>query len=536
MNMNFIKSTKYTVLSGLFIALTVLLSSCEKANDWETDSAYNRLFRSTKLAVSPSINDAEVIWNNTINTDYYIIEVNTSELTAENYQEGSVIFGEDKSIKSSPYTIEGLDANTSYYIRIRSCSETASPSKWVYPENTSFKTKTEQLIEEISTITGSTAIITWKKNQSVTHFLLTNTETSAVTNIPISSEMNAEGSYQLTGLAASTTYTIGIYNTVNGEDILRGEKSFQTTENFPDGYTPVYLTAADDPNEVLAAQSGNVVLVVPHSTAITFSKTVIVPEAVTSIVFWGASGGAEQATMTTKTILTLGNKDVVRFYNLNVDAQGDYFFNLQKGADMTDDISTNINTLLIESCTISNSKSLVRAKEGISIQINKVSVSKSIINGCSGDMFAYKESTVAQIPVTEITNSTLIKPQGRIFYAGNAASFSIDYCTMYGWGGSKAMLELGDKNTLGMSLAIKNTILANGGSNRKAHNANAAANLSLTIEKVYGTNDMTFHSTLGDVTKYDKPSTEVFENPEEGNFKIIDALFPSSIGDPRWKE
>ena len=90
-----IKSTKYTVLSGLFIVLTVLLSSCEKANDWETDSAYNRLFRSTKLAVSPSINDAEVIWNNTINTDYYIIEVNTSELTAENYQEGSVIFGED---------------------------------------------------------------------------------------------------------------------------------------------------------------------------------------------------------------------------------------------------------------------------------------------------------------------------------------------------------------------------------------------------------------------------------------------------------
>lgn len=37
--------------------------------------------------------------------------------------------------------------------------------------------------------------------------------------------------------------------------------------------------------------------------------------------------------------------------------------------------------------------------------------------------------------------------------------------------------------------------------------------LSLTIEKVYGTNDMTFHSTLGDDTKYDKPTTEAFENP-----------------------
>ncbi len=181
-----------------------------------------------------------------------------------------------------------MDANTNYYIRIRSCSEIASPSKWVYPENTSFKTKTEQLIEDISTITGSTAIITWKKNQSVTHFLLTNTETSAVTNIPITSEMNAKGSYQLTELAASTAYTIGIYNTVSGEEILRGEKSFQTTENFPDGYTPVYLTADDDPNEVLAAQSGNIVLVVPHSTTITFNKAVIVPETITSIVFLGS--------------------------------------------------------------------------------------------------------------------------------------------------------------------------------------------------------------------------------------------------------
>lgn len=532
MNMNIIKSTRYTVLSGLLIVLTVLASSCEKANDWETDSSYNRLFRTTKVAVSPSINDAEVIWNNTVNTDYYIIEINTSELTAEEYQEGSIIFGEDKNIKSSPYTIEGLDANTSYYIRIRSCSETASPSKWVYPENTSFKTKTEQLINDISTITGSTAIITWKKNQAVTHFLLTNTETSAVRNIPITTEMNAAGSYQLTELEASTSYTIGIYNS----EVLRGEKSFQTTENFPDGYTPVYLTAADDPNEVLAAQSGNIVLVVPHSTPISFSKTVIVPESITSIVFWGASGGAEQATMETKTILTMGSKDMVRFYNLNIDAQKDYFFNLQKGSEMTDDVSTSINTLLIENCTIKDVKSLVRAKGGVIVDINKVSISRCIINGCSGDMFAYKESDVARIPVTEITNSTLIKPQGRIFYAGNAASFSMESCTMYGWGGTKAILELGDKNTTGMSLTIKNTILANGGSSRKAHNANSAANLNLVIEKVYGTSDMTFHSSLGDVTKYDKPSTEVFENPEEGNFKIIDALFPSGVGDPRWIE
>lgn len=524
MNMNFIKSTKYTVLSGLFIALTVLLSSCEKANDWETDSAYNRLFRSTKLAVSPSINDAEVIWNNTINTDYYIIEVNTSELTAENYQEGSVIFGEDKSIKSSPYTIEGLDANTSYYIRIRSCSETASPSKWVYPENTSFKTKTEQLIEEISTITGSTAIITWKKNQSVTHFLLTNTETSAVTNIPISAEMNAEGSYQLTGLAASTTYTIGIYNTVNGEDVLRGEKSFQTTENFPDGYTPVYLTAADDPNEVLAAQSGKIVFVIPHSTAIDFNEKVTIPSSITSIIFWGASGGEEQATMKIKTITAEGTKDMIRFYNLHIDPQGDYMFNLQ-------DVDADINTVLVENCVVEKSKGVIRAKNGSVVRIGKAAINNCIINGSSAALFAFKESAVAQVPVIELTNSTVMNITQQYFYLINQSQIKVSDCTLYGIGSAKAFLELSNKEA-DTSMYMENTIIAKG----TTTNTIKACNVKnkCTYSKVYVTSDCTFDSTMDGIEC--SKSDELFVDAENGDFRIKDPLFTANVGDPRWKE
>ncbi|MCS3025145.1 DUF5123 domain-containing protein [Bacteroides xylanisolvens] len=35
-------------------------------------------------------------------------------------------------------------------------------------------------------------------------------------------------------------------------------------------------------------------------------------------------------------------------------------------------------------------------------------------------------------------------------------------------------------------------------------------------------------------TEYSKTSAELFEDPENGNFKIKDALFKNRAGDPQW--
>ena len=103
-----ISTNIHTLLS--IICLTVIsFSSCDKSNDWSSDERYNRLFRSNNLAVTPQTFEAEVIWNATPNTDYYIIEVNKNEFTNDELQEGSIIYGEDKGITSSPYSITGLE-------------------------------------------------------------------------------------------------------------------------------------------------------------------------------------------------------------------------------------------------------------------------------------------------------------------------------------------------------------------------------------------------------------------------------------------
>ena len=96
-----ISTNIHTLLS--IICLTVIsFSSCDKSNDWSSDERYNRLFRSNNLAVTPQTFEAEVIWNATPNTDYYIIEVNKNEFTNDELQEGSIIYGEDKGITSIP--------------------------------------------------------------------------------------------------------------------------------------------------------------------------------------------------------------------------------------------------------------------------------------------------------------------------------------------------------------------------------------------------------------------------------------------------
>ena len=83
MDSNIIKTTvmkanklKYIALSGALMLLTAFATiSCDDANDWTTDSSYNRLFSVPKMSVSANATDAELTWSTTPGTEYYIIEI-----------------------------------------------------------------------------------------------------------------------------------------------------------------------------------------------------------------------------------------------------------------------------------------------------------------------------------------------------------------------------------------------------------------------------------------------------------------------------
>lgn len=225
------KAIKYIYGLGLSVVLSgMLFTSCTDANDWGVDTSFDRLFgtKQSSFTVTEGAVSAEVKWDATVNTEYYIIEVSTDSLYDDIPMgaENSIVYGEDGSIIQSPYTITGLLGETTYYLRIKSMSKDKQ-SNWVYLPDYKFTTDKEQILNEPSEteITDEAVSLTWEAGLEVTH--ITYTQDGTLVTYELSDEEKAAGKVTLMGLLAMTDYTFYIYN---GE-ILRGEIEVTTGQS-----------------------------------------------------------------------------------------------------------------------------------------------------------------------------------------------------------------------------------------------------------------------------------------------------------------
>lgn len=225
------KAIKYIYGLGLSVVLSgMLFTSCTDANDWGVDTSFDRLFgtKQSSFTVTEGAVSAEVKWDATVNTEYYIIEVSTDSLYDDIPMgaENSIVYGEDGSIIQSPYTITGLLGETTYYLRIKSMSKDKQ-SNWVYLPDYKFTTDKEQILNEPSEteITDEAVSLTWEAGLEVTH--ITYTQDGTLITYELSDEEKAAGKVTLMGLLAMTDYTFYIYN---GE-ILRGEMEVMTSQS-----------------------------------------------------------------------------------------------------------------------------------------------------------------------------------------------------------------------------------------------------------------------------------------------------------------
>ena len=231
----------HIIQTGVFVLLTSLsIASCIDGNDWETTTG-NRLFGSTDFSVEAEAITANVTWNSTPNTEYYILEASLEPMNddmAMGDAAGSIVFGADKSIKKSPYTLTGLLGETTYYLRLKSMA-TGKESRWIYLEGETFKTSKEEALGTVPTenITEESILLTWKAGLEVTHITI-----KAGIDVPTRKEISAEeaaaGQIMIDGLAPGTEYTISIYN---GE-IKRGETTAMTVMPVMAEFTSIQAT------------------------------------------------------------------------------------------------------------------------------------------------------------------------------------------------------------------------------------------------------------------------------------------------------
>lgn len=304
--LNNIMRTLAVLVCGL-----VICTACTDGNDWEIDKSKAALFRVSDITVTPSAQTASVSWTASKGAEYYVIEVSTEALSddiAQGDGVNSIVFGEDKSITSTPAVIKGLTKETEYYIRIKAFGGNLQ-SAWSYKID-SFETTEENILEEGisgSDITGTTIPVSWDMSSGlpVTHIVYEyeitsegNVTTETVTR-DLTEEEKSAGTALLTDLQAGTHYVIYIYN---GEE-LRGMTEI-TTEQI--------ISAISEENII----GGNVTLnwnsngrVMSHYGYLKTGETEVVKEALTETEL--------NASQVTVEGLELGTEYTFYIYNEN---------------------------------------------------------------------------------------------------------------------------------------------------------------------------------------------------------------------------
>lgn len=545
------KIFKYIVGSGAFMLLTSIIgTACTDGNDWNVDSTHDRLFSVTAsdISVSAKPTSAEVSWKVVPDAEYYVMEYSTDSLYDEIAMGGtehSVILGEDKSIVESPYTITGLQGETKYFLRIKSMSSAKADSKWTYLEKYSFKTSAEQILNEVASITGESAVLSWTEGAEVTLLKLAedkdDVEEVDTTYINLDAAAVAASSYTLTGLSPKTKYSVSIYN----GNVKRGTRTFTTTESYPAGYDIVNVTDAEMLNDVFSnpanyiqENGGNVVLVFANGSTTDYmgeSMELTIPAEFKSVIFWGESGDTKPVFMP-KGLSMAGSHDLIRFYNLdlqNTSSGSDYIVNFN--------VEGNVGEILIDNCNISKTRGVVRVQtNGANGSIGSINIDNCVLTDIGS--YAIVQTKVSGFTLNSISlsNSTIstVNAGGVLITQQDNVNISIDACTFYNCVTSgKSFIDINKMSNV--TVDVKNTIIGQlysytSGSTIKATSVKNIA----TTTNLFTTTDCPYNSGYEWGEMLDVSSTELFVNPAEGDFHIQSASQSdvAGAGDPRWNE
>ena len=538
------KLNKSIISKALFGSMMLLggasFTACTETNDWDVDPAYDRLFHSSKVSVSPGEDQAEVTFKKMPDAEFYVIEISTDTLFDEvETTEHSIYFGdkEDARITTSPYTMTGLEGSTKYYFRIKSCATNGKGSTWKYLDDTesnySFTTKSEQIILDV--VPGSKTVkVSFKAGKQITEAQIVKDDEVLVSQ-PVTADEVAAGELTISGLNAKTSYTVQL---LNGENV-RGKMKFTTTEPFPDGYEVINVAAGDDVKDLLAnATSDKVVVVFPQGMEYTAlneeaqTSTIKVPENIKSVYFWGAAGESKATVKFKGVSFDSSSMDVVRFYNLNLQygANSDGYVLNQSG-------TFTLNSLEMEKCDVKDIRGIFRFQSIVNSTVNAIKINDCVLTniGTYG-IVNTKDQKSLTLGTVSITNSTL-NTINSVLTNTSQANFSItlDHCTIWNCvPATKPYFDL-QKQT-GVTVACTNSLIGAYYDFKDAAQTVKGSSLKdIDATGTVYTSDFNWNNGYEIGSQISETSGQLWANPAKtgADFTVQNSSY-KNLGDPRW--
>lgn len=222
-----------------------------------------------------------------------------------------------------------------------------------------------------------------------------------------------------------------------------------------------------------------------------------------------------------------------------------------RGSDYASKYVFNINQactigkIRYESCLIEIFRGVTRTQSQPAM-ITNFEVNNCIIDSIAGYGVLTVDVVSSKVDNIKITNSTIYKAEKIVTSRNNSNSLIIDNCTINEAprGGNYFIdYSTSPTNEVTVPISFKNNILGQGkdnAGNRDVRGYRVGAGSSIDASGTYTTSDFLSTNATGalpGLTPYTRPSTELWQDPYNGDFTIVDNLFPgrNTSGDPRWR-
>lgn len=555
------KSFNKIIGAAAMITLTLSATSCTDGNDWSVDSSLSRLFglNGDKITVETTESAATVTFSAFTSKDvaepeYYVFEVSKDSLY-EGVESANIIkFGEDKSLTSSPVTLNGLDGDSKYYMRVKAMSSQANESKWVYyKDGASFKTKAEQIFNTLTAVDlfEDHVNLSWTPGAAATHITIVNAAAPEDEDkYDLTADEIAAGKFTYDNVKPTTTYTATIYN---GES-KRGQLQFTTPAamppanykySLPEDVKVISQTLIEEIAEQAKAAAGSetnysATIGIPagaeislYGTATDGGKTnVTIPDGM-SVTFFGLAGGDAPTIKMDKNFDVAGSHAYIKFQNVKLEENGaNYFINQSKAC--------TVSEFSLEDCEVKDVKnSFFRLQGEDAKAISKLTLKNSIFtNLCAGYGFINIDANngsghVDNIEIDGCTFNGICKT-GKVFIFSkktNMQDITIKNSTFYNCNGAgQYFVDFNDASYGADTFVIENCIFGKGADD--VTNKNIRSKVAPTVTGSYNTRD--FFKVIKGLNALDYTSDQLFTDPANGDFTIKAGTLKEKAGDPRW--
>lgn len=226
--------------------------------------------------------------------------------------------------------------------------------------------------------------------------------------------------------------------------------------------------------------------------------------------------------------------DSISFVNVALtgsDASSKYVLNGSRSA--------TVGKIKFENCEMAFFRGLMRLKGG-TIEISNLEINNCIVDSIGGYGLLTVDKSSCSVKNISLTNSTIYKAE-KIITSSKQASESvlIANCTINEAPRSGNYLVDYGSQSVSSGIRVLNNIFGiakdkSGDVKGKGIRANA----SIDASNNYATADFVDGGdAVPNLIFYSRPSSELFEDPSVGDFKILDMGFPgrNDTGDPRWR-